>query len=92
VVSQGVPIRVPDVVGDPEGYAKQQITEARLKASVKYSNYCGATENQEAVVKSQSPGGGSTAHEGDTVTITVPKYTGPCASNKTTNNDTTTSG
>jgi serine/threonine-protein kinase len=92
VVSQGVPIHVPDVVGDPEGYAKQQITDAKLKASVKYSNYCGASENQEAVVKSQSPGGGSTAHEGDTVTITVPKYTGPCASNKTTNNDTTTSG
>jgi beta-lactam-binding protein with PASTA domain len=91
VVSQGPPIHVPDVVGDPEGYAKQQISDAKLKASVKYSNYCGAAENQEAVVKSQSPGGGSTAHEGDTVTITVPKYTGPCASNKTTNNDTTTS-
>jgi beta-lactam-binding protein with PASTA domain len=87
VVSQGVPIHVPDVVGDPEGYAKQQIVDAKLKASVKYSSYCGAAENQEAVVKTQSPGGGSTLHEGDTVTITIPKYTGPCASNKTTNDD-----
>jgi len=82
VVSQGVPIHVPDVMGDPEGYAKQQITDARLKPSVKYSNYCGASEDKEAVVTTQSPGGGSTAHEGDTVTITIPKYTGPCPSKK----------
>jgi beta-lactam-binding protein with PASTA domain len=92
VVSQGVPIHVPNVIGDPEGYAKQQITDARLKASVKYNNYCGASEDKEAVVTAQNPGGGSTAHEGDTVTITIPKYTGTCASNKTNNDETTTSG
>ncbi|GIJ55929.1 PASTA domain-containing protein [Virgisporangium aurantiacum] len=90
VVSQGVPIRVPDVIGDPEGYAKQQILDVKLKASVRYENYCGATETKDAVVTAQNPHGGSTAHEGDTVTITLPKYTGVCASNKTTNDEATT--
>jgi beta-lactam-binding protein with PASTA domain/actin-like ATPase involved in cell morphogenesis len=90
VVSQGLPIPVPDVIGDPEGYAKQQIIDVHLKASVKYDNYCGPAENQDAVVKSQNPHGGSTAHDGDTVTITIPKYTGTCASSKTTNDQATT--
>lgn len=90
VVSWGVPVTVPDVIGDPEQYAKQQITDKNLKASVKYDNYCGPAENKDAVVTSQNPHGGSTAHDGDTVTITIPKYTGPCASNKTTNDQETT--
>ena len=61
-----------------------------LKASVKYDNYCGPNENKDAVVTSQNPHGGSSAHDGDTVTITIPKYTGVCASSKTTNDQATT--
>jgi beta-lactam-binding protein with PASTA domain len=82
-VSWGPPIKVPDLKGAGESYARSQVTDLGLKLSVKYDSYCGATQTKDEVVASQSPSAGSTAHRGDTVTVTIPKYTGACASAKT---------
>jgi beta-lactam-binding protein with PASTA domain len=82
-VSKGPPIHVPNVVGMGEQLAISEIQGPGLKASVKRDNYCGPTETKEEEVTAQSPSGGSTAYAGDTVTITIPKYTGACASAKT---------
>jgi beta-lactam-binding protein with PASTA domain len=82
-VSKGPPIHVPNVVGMGEGLAVSEIQGVGLKASIKRDNYCGPSETKEEEVTSQSPSGGSTAYAGDTVTITIPKYTGACASAKT---------
>jgi serine/threonine-protein kinase len=79
-VSQGQPIHVPNVIGRGEDYARDTITGEKLKVSVKYDNYCGPSATKDAVVTAQNPHGGSTAHEGDTVSITLPKYTGVCPS------------
>jgi serine/threonine-protein kinase len=82
-VSKGAPTHVPGVIGMSESEARDAITAAGLKASVKYDNYCGASETRPTRVTAQSPGGGSTAYPGDTVTITIPKYTGTCPSKST---------
>jgi len=82
-VSWGPPITVPDLKGAGESYARSQVTDLGLKLSVKYDNYCGASQTKDEVVASQSPSAGSKAHSGDTVTVTIPKYTGACASAKT---------
>jgi serine/threonine-protein kinase len=82
-VSQGVPVKVPDVIGAAESYARSKLAEVNLKTSVKRDNYCGPAQTKDEVVTAQNPAAGSTAHNGDTVTITIPKYTGACASAKT---------
>jgi beta-lactam-binding protein with PASTA domain len=81
-VSQGVPIEVPTVIGMHEQLARSEIEGPGLKANVKRDNYCGPSETKEEKVTAQSPAGGSKAHVGDTVTITIPKYTGTCPSKK----------
>jgi serine/threonine-protein kinase len=79
-VSKGAPIKVPTVVGMGEQLAISEIQGPGLKASVKRENYCGPSQTKEEEVTAQSPAGGSTAYAGDTVTITIPKYTGVCPS------------
>jgi beta-lactam-binding protein with PASTA domain len=81
-VSQGVPIHVPTVVGMGEQLARSEIEGVGLKVSVRWDNYCGPAESKEPEVTAQSPGGGSVAHAGDTVTLRIPKYTGTCPSGR----------
>ena len=64
-------VKVPDVAGDYVDYAKQQIADAGLKASV--SSKPGGGE--PGTVLSQSPSAGSCVKGGSTVTVTVPGAT-----------------
>jgi beta-lactam-binding protein with PASTA domain len=79
VVSQGVAITVPNVVGMSESEARSTLEADNLVAAVSFRNYCAPARGGDAV-EAQNPRAGATAHEGDTVTITVPRYTGACPS------------
>nr|WP_155073217.1 Stk1 family PASTA domain-containing Ser/Thr kinase [Streptomyces taklimakanensis] len=70
-VSKGARIEVPDVVGEAEGTARQRLTEAGLTAEVAPERVF--SREEAGTVARQSPGEGSVAAEGDTVTITVSK-------------------
>lgn len=69
VVSRGRQIRVPDVVGLPEGEAMQQLREAGLAVEVAAERVY--SEEDAGTVARQSPGAGRSAGEGDTVTLTI---------------------
>ncbi|MFD1832021.1 Stk1 family PASTA domain-containing Ser/Thr kinase [Streptomyces desertarenae] len=70
-VSKGARIEVPDVTGMPEGAARQRLTEAGLTAETAPERVFSGEE--AGTVARQSPGEGSVAAEGDTVTLTVSK-------------------
>ncbi|KFG75958.1 Stk1 family PASTA domain-containing Ser/Thr kinase [Streptomyces mutabilis] len=71
VVSKGSPIDVPDVTGDDLADARAELTEAGLK--VKVADKQVNSEHDKGQVARQTPGSGSRAAEGDTVTLTVSK-------------------
>ncbi|MGC9380194.1 Stk1 family PASTA domain-containing Ser/Thr kinase [Streptomyces sp. MH13] len=71
VVSKGGPIDVPDVTGDDLADARAELTEAGLK--VKVADEQVNSEHDKGQVARQTPGSGSRAAEGDTVTLTVSK-------------------
>ncbi|MFE0820587.1 Stk1 family PASTA domain-containing Ser/Thr kinase [Streptomyces sp. NPDC058847] len=71
VVSKGGPIDVPDVTGDDLADARAELTEAGLK--VKVADEQVNSEHDKGQVARQTPGPGSRAAEGDTVTLTVSK-------------------
>ncbi|MFC7894022.1 Stk1 family PASTA domain-containing Ser/Thr kinase [Streptomyces sp. NPDC057381] len=71
VVSKGSPIDVPDVTGDDLAGARAELTEAGLK--VKVADEQVNSEYDKGRVARQTPGSGSRAAEGDTVTLTVSK-------------------
>jgi serine/threonine-protein kinase len=70
-VSKGSPIDVPDVTGDDVADARQQLTEAGLKVRIAPQQV--NSEYDKGKVAQQSPGDGSQAAEGDTVTLTLSK-------------------
>ncbi|ARP69813.1 serine/threonine protein kinase [Streptomyces pluripotens] len=70
-VSQGSPIDVPDVTGDDLDSARQELADAGLK--VKLATERINSEYDKGKVAAQSPGDGSQAAEGDTVTLTLSK-------------------
>lgn len=70
-VSKGAPIDIPDVIGEDEGTAQQELTEEGLKVRVEGERVF--SEEDEGKVARQSPGEGTTAAEGDTVTLTISK-------------------
>ncbi|WP_323374998.1 Stk1 family PASTA domain-containing Ser/Thr kinase [Streptomyces sp. RB17] len=70
-VSRGRPIDVPDVSGDDLADARQELTDAGLK--VKIAPQQVNSEYDKGKVAQQSPGDGSQAAEGDTVTLTLSK-------------------
>ncbi|MET8803173.1 Stk1 family PASTA domain-containing Ser/Thr kinase [Streptomyces sp. NPDC004546] len=70
-VSKGRPIDVPDVTGDDPADARQQLTEAGLKVRIAPQQV--NSEYDKGKVAQQSPGDGSQAAEGDTVTLTLSK-------------------
>ncbi|HEX5565553.1 MAG TPA: Stk1 family PASTA domain-containing Ser/Thr kinase [Streptomyces sp.] len=71
VVSKGERIEVPDVVGEDEGTARQRLHEAGLRTEVA-SERVFAGEDAGTVAR-QSPGEGTVAARGDTVTLTISK-------------------
>ncbi|MFB7508613.1 Stk1 family PASTA domain-containing Ser/Thr kinase [Streptomyces broussonetiae] len=70
-VSKGSPIDVPDVTGDDPADARQELTDAGLNVVVAPDRV--NSEYDKGKVARQSPGDGSQAAEGDTVTLTLSK-------------------
>ncbi|MEV5876536.1 Stk1 family PASTA domain-containing Ser/Thr kinase [Streptomyces sp. NPDC052101] len=70
-VSKGSPVDVPDVTGDDLNDAKKELTDAGLK--VKIASEQVNSEYDKGKVARQTPGDGSQAAEGDTVTLTLSK-------------------
>ncbi|MEU6085954.1 Stk1 family PASTA domain-containing Ser/Thr kinase [Streptomyces sp. NPDC047085] len=71
VVSKGSPVDVPDVTGDDPDSARQELEDAGLK--VKIATERVNSEFDKGKVARQTPGDGSRAAEGDTVTLTLSK-------------------
>lgn len=71
VVSKGSPIDVPDVTGNDLDSARQTLTDAGLKVKIAVEQV--NSEYDKGKVARQSPGDGSQAAEGDTVTLTISK-------------------
>lgn len=70
-VSKGAPVDVPDVVGDDEDSAVDELREEGLKVRIAPARVF--SEEDEGSIARQSPAEGGTAAEGDTVTLTVSK-------------------
>jgi serine/threonine-protein kinase len=70
-VSKGSPVDVPDVTGDDLDSARQQLTDAGLKVRIAAEQV--NSEYDKGKVARQSPGDGSQAAQGDTVTLTLSK-------------------
>ncbi|MFE1886140.1 Stk1 family PASTA domain-containing Ser/Thr kinase [Streptomyces diastatochromogenes] len=70
-VSKGSPIDVPDVTGKDLDGARQELTDAGLKVKIAAAQI--NSEYDKGKVAAQSPGDGSQAAEGDTVTLTLSK-------------------
>jgi len=70
-VSKGAPVDVPDVVGDDEDSAREDLEENGLKVRIASSRVF--SEEDEGEVARQSPTEGGTAAKGDTVTLTISK-------------------
>ncbi|WP_225096739.1 Stk1 family PASTA domain-containing Ser/Thr kinase [Streptomyces sp. CoH27] len=70
-VSKGSPIDVPDVTGDDPADAQQTLTDAGLKVVIAPDQV--NSEYDKGKVAQQSPGNGSQAAAGDTVTLTLSK-------------------
>lgn len=67
---------VPNVIGQTQSNAVSSIQNAGFSSSVSTTT-SGATVGNNGTVASQSPGGGTTANLGSTVTITVYNYVAP---------------
>jgi serine/threonine-protein kinase len=70
-VSKGSPVDVPDVTGDDLADARQELTDAGLKVRIASGQV--NSEYDKGKVARQSPGDGSQAARGDTVTLTLSK-------------------
>ncbi|WP_314172723.1 Stk1 family PASTA domain-containing Ser/Thr kinase [Streptomyces winkii] len=70
-VSRGAPVDVPDVVGDDEDSATDDLREEGLKVRIAPQRVF--SEEDEGSVARQTPAEGSPAAEGDTVTLTISK-------------------
>ncbi|NJQ02375.1 Stk1 family PASTA domain-containing Ser/Thr kinase [Streptomyces zingiberis] len=70
-VSQGEPVDAPDVTGEAEADARQELEDAGLKVKIAAKRVF--SDEDAGTVAEQSPAGGSTLAEGDTVTLTLSK-------------------
>lgn len=70
-VSRGAPVEVPDVVGDDPDSAREDLEEEGLKVRISPKRVF--SEEDEGKIARQTPSEGSSAGEGDTVTLTVSK-------------------
>jgi beta-lactam-binding protein with PASTA domain/predicted Ser/Thr protein kinase len=74
-VSTGTPqTTVPNVVGDTQAQAASALSSAGLQAN--FVTVPVSKRNQDGVVQSQDPSGGSTVNQGSTVTVVVGQYGG----------------
>ncbi|MFI2631550.1 Stk1 family PASTA domain-containing Ser/Thr kinase [Streptomyces collinus] len=72
VVSKGSPIDIPDVTGSDEAGARSELTGAGLKVRIA-TERVNSSEYDKGQVVRQTPKSGSTAAEGDIVTLTLSK-------------------
>ncbi|AWT42716.1 Stk1 family PASTA domain-containing Ser/Thr kinase [Streptomyces actuosus] len=70
-VSKGSPVEIPDVTGEDLAEAKSDLEGAGLKVEVAAERV--NSEHDAGKVAAQTPGSGSEAAEGDTVTLTLSK-------------------
>ncbi|MGP3988512.1 Stk1 family PASTA domain-containing Ser/Thr kinase [Streptomyces sp. 3N207] len=70
-VSKGAPVEVPDVVGDDQSDATDELKEAGLKVRIASERV--HSEHDKGTIARQSPTDGTRAAKGDTVTLTVSK-------------------
>ncbi len=80
---------VPSVTGDTEAGAKNSLTSASFQVTVQTQTT--TKQNKDGIVLSQSPGAGTSAKKGSTVTIVVGKFTQTTTTTSTTSSTTTTS-
>jgi beta-lactam-binding protein with PASTA domain/tRNA A-37 threonylcarbamoyl transferase component Bud32 len=74
-VSSGAPqVTVPNVVGETQAQAAQDLSTAGFQAN--FVNVAVNKQNQDGKVQSQSPQGGQSAAQGSTVTVYVGQYQG----------------
>jgi beta-lactam-binding protein with PASTA domain/tRNA A-37 threonylcarbamoyl transferase component Bud32 len=74
-VSTGSPqTSVPNVVGDTQSQAASALSSASLQAN--FVTVPVSRRNQDGIVQSQDPAGGSTVNQGSTVTVVVGQYGG----------------
>ncbi|WP_419994215.1 Stk1 family PASTA domain-containing Ser/Thr kinase [Streptomyces boninensis] len=71
IVSKGQPIEVPDVIGDDEGDAREELEEAGFKVVVKPGRVF--SDEDDGTVAKQTPAGEAQSVEGETVTLTISK-------------------
>lgn len=71
VVSEGLPTPVPNVVGAPEGTARQTLREAGFTVEVKGERVF--SEEEAGTIAGQSVPGGTRVAEGQLITLTVSK-------------------
>ncbi|MEU1707189.1 Stk1 family PASTA domain-containing Ser/Thr kinase [Streptomyces sp. NPDC005706] len=71
LVSKGNPVDVPDVTGEDPDSARQDLEDAGLKVRISAQQV--NSEYDKGQVARQTPGAGSRAAEGDTVTLTLSK-------------------
>ena len=70
-VSRGAPVEVPDVVGDDEDSAREELRDEGLKVRIAQERVF--SDEDKGEVARQSPAEGRTVGEGDTVTLTISK-------------------
>jgi len=93
VVSQGPrPVEVPDLSGMTESQAAAALDAVNLVLRVANSRQPVADPAQDGVVVGQVPAPGTTADQGDTVTVTLGEFIPPPTTTTTTILTTTTSG
>jgi serine/threonine-protein kinase len=91
VVSQGPePVQVPDLRGMTQNEATQALSERNLVIRVSNTTAPVADPAQDGRVVSQVPDPGTTADQGDTVTVTLGEYTPPPTTTTTVPDTTTT--
>jgi beta-lactam-binding protein with PASTA domain/serine/threonine protein kinase len=78
VVSLGpAPVTVPDLSGMTESQARSAVEALGLELRVSASTQPVADQSQDGLVVSQVPTAGSTADQGDTITVTLGEFTPP---------------
>ncbi|MBC9712252.1 Stk1 family PASTA domain-containing Ser/Thr kinase [Streptomyces sp. TRM66268-LWL] len=70
-VSKGEPVEVPDVTGKTPDEARAELEEDGLKVEISQEQV--HSEHDKGLVGEQSPGGGASLAEGDTVTLKISK-------------------
>ncbi len=88
VASAPTTAQVPDTKGDTLAAATSALTGAGFHVAKRLKDV--TQQNQDGIVLSQSPGGGSTAGKGSTVTIVVGHFTATTTTTSTTHSPTPT--